>query len=112
MRHFVIALVSLCSINLAAATASAQASTTVVRYADLDLNARAGQDALLGRINRAAERVCFDRTGRVSLQEMRMIRSCKVATAQEAMIDVGHDGVSRRFVERGGELPTVIVANR
>lgn len=112
MRHFIIALVTMCSVTAAAATASAQTPTSIVRFGDLDLDARAGQDALLNRIERAARRVCFDRQGRMSLYEMRIIRSCKVETTQEAVIEVGHDGVARRFVERGGELPTVLVASR
>lgn len=114
MRRTFIAFLSACSfaVMAAAPAAASELHQSVVRYADLNLESGLGQDRLLNRIERAADGICFARTGPMTLRERQSIRECKAAVMRRAVADVGNAGVAQRFAARGGELPAIIVASR
>ena len=78
----------------------------VVRFGDLDLNSRAGANALIQRIENASERVCGFRTGAQPLTQHQYTRACTQETMEYAVRDVGHPVV---LAEYYGVHPRVII---
>lgn len=80
----------------------------VVPYGDLNLDSRAGADAMLGRINSASRFVCGDRTGPRTMQENGSVHACVGQTMDNAVADLGHPNVSNRYY---GNTPEVIIGD-
>jgi len=78
-------------------------------YAELDLDNRAGAEALLRRIEAAAEDMCGERAGPMPLAQRAAIRRCVREKEERAVAEVGHAGVSALFYNRS---PRVIIAAR
>ncbi len=87
------------------------ASSTEVRYGDLDLVSDAGTSALYSRLRHASRRVCGSADLR-NLREYSAMQSCRVEALDRAVDDVGsarlsalHEGreAPTRFVERDGK---------
>lgn len=109
-------LMAAAALSLALATPAAAQTTedrfqTRIAYADLDLSGAAGADAMLNRIRAAASDACGDRMGRMTLREHRRIAACSAAFQQKAVVRLDNAAVARRFLERGGRLPAVMVAS-
>jgi UrcA family protein len=85
MKKLLLASIAFGSMTLAAQAAPA---TKTVAYADLDLSGRAGAEAVLRRIERAAESVCG---GAPSTRDMSMTiawRKCVDESVSEAVDEV------------------------
>lgn len=80
----------------------------VVPYGDLNLDNDAGADALIGRIQHASSDVCNDRTGRRPLHETRVVHACRYVAENDAVRDVDHPNVYRRYY---GVQPEVIIGD-
>lgn len=74
-----------------------------VRYADLDLSHQAGVDAMINRIERAAQTACQARGGRAPISAWRAERACVRETATNAVHALNEPRVSTRYAERMGE---------
>jgi len=88
------------------AMAQTQYESRVVTYADLDLYAPEGADALIRRIQQAADVVCGDRSGPRNITETNSVRSCEIETTEYAINDVGHPMVMGRYY---GYTPEVVI---
>lgn len=89
-----------------AAPAFAQNETTqpqerVVTYGDLNLNSAAGADALVRRIDNAAEQVCGVNDGRTTTRQAQISRACERESTQNGVYDTNHPVVIARY-ERSG----------
>lgn len=97
----------------AAAPASAQQDLRGpdqrIEYADLNLNNRAGQEAMLQRIEYAAGRACGQRVGTIPLYYRLEVERCVDQKMSQAVADVGHGGLSSLYY---GRNPEIIVASR
>lgn len=94
---------------LAGAPAFAQVvhpESRVVSYADLDLDDPADADIFIGRIERAADEVCGDRTGPRSIAEAADTSDCAYDTTEFAIEDFGHPMVLGRY---HGFTPDVVI---
>lgn len=85
-----------------AAPAFAQNETTqeqqrVVTYGDLDTNRAAGADALIRRIDNAAEQVCGSNDGRTNTRQAYINRACEVETTENGVNDTGNPVVIARY---------------
>jgi UrcA family protein len=80
-----------------------------VAYADLNLNNRAGQEAMLQRLEYAAGRACGERVGTIPLYFRIEIERCVDQKMSQAVADVGHGGLSALYY---GRNPEIIVASR
>ncbi|MEZ5961094.1 MAG: UrcA family protein [Hyphomonadaceae bacterium] len=88
------------------APALAQNETTqtqqrVVTYGDLDLNSAAGADALVRRIDNAAEQVCGVNDGRTNTRQAMINRDCEAQTTENGVYDTGHPVVIARYEGSG-----------
>ena len=95
------------AIAIALATpAFAQNETTrtqerVVTYGDLNLNSAAGADALVRRIDNAAEQVCGSNDGRTTTRQATINRNCAAEAAENGVYDTGHPVVIARYEGSG-----------
>jgi UrcA family protein len=109
-RPLLLALASAIALGFAAAApASAAPRADHLNYAALDLDDRAGAEALLRRIEQSAEDMCGDRMGPMPLAQRTAIRQCVRQKSERAVADVGHAGVTALFYDRN---PQIIVASR
>ncbi len=95
----------------AAAPDSDQVSIKV-SYADLNLDSRAGAEALLRRVGQAAESVCGSRPSD-HLDDLMIYRACVRGVADRAVANLGHPLVSA--LNAGGPVESHVVveaANR
>ena len=104
-RSLHVALASAVALALAA-PAFAQNETTrtqdrVVTYGDLNLNSAAGADALVNRIDNAAEQVCGVNDGRTNARQARISRECETEATENGVYDTGHPVVIARYEGTG-----------
>jgi UrcA family protein len=99
-----LALASALALGFAAA---APASAANLSYAELNLDNRAGAEALLQRIEQSAEDVCGERAGPMPLAQRAAIRRCVQEKSERAVARVGHSGVAALFYDRN---PRVVIA--
>ncbi|MCX7358667.1 MAG: UrcA family protein [Alphaproteobacteria bacterium] len=85
----------------APALAQSQPEERVVTYGDLNLNSRAGADALISRIDNAAEQVCGVNDGRTSVRQSQINRACEQETTDNGVYDIGHPVVIARYEGSG-----------
>lgn len=85
----------------APAFAQTRPEERVVTYGDLNLNSAAGADALINRIDTAAEQVCGARTGPNTLSQSRDSRACETETTDNAVYDTNHPVVIARYEGSG-----------
>src|SRR5262249_57327143 len=108
----VVAALSLCAAVPAFAQNSSPSTTQlnqrVVPYGDLNLDSRAGADTMLRRMDNASRFVCGDRTGPRTMQENGTVHACSGETMDNAVADLGHPNVSRRYY---GSTPEVVVGD-
>jgi UrcA family protein len=110
-RPLMLALASAIALGFAAAApaAAAERAAERVSYADLNLNNRAGADAMLGRLERAAERVCGKRRGTIPLAFRVRLERCVNEEMADEVAELGHAGVTALYY---GRNPEVIIAAR
>jgi UrcA family protein len=111
-RPLMFAIASALVLGFAVAPASAarfERTAERVSYADLNLENRAGAEAMIGRIQRAAENVCGDRRGAMPLAFRVRLDRCVEDETRDALADLGHSGVSALYY---GRHPEIIVASR
>ncbi len=90
----------------AAPAAAQQVQSEVVYYGDLDLWSAEGADALIQRIENAADRVCGDAPGPAPVAIQQSIRACEFETVDFTIFDLAHPAVTARH---RGVSPEVIV---
>lgn len=81
-----------------------------VSYADLNLDNRAGADAMLNRIESAARQGCQARSGRMTLIDRAVQRSCVAGSMDGAVTYLGHPVVTARYIQRGGRTGTITIS--
>ncbi len=97
-RPFLLALASALAFGFAAAAPAAAANLDrPLSYDELDLNDRAGAEALLRRIEQSAEDICGERAGPMPLAQRAAIRRCVQDKSERAVARVGHAGVTSMF---------------
>jgi UrcA family protein len=84
----------------------AQPQQQVVDYGDLDVYSDAGAEALIRRVQQAADNVCGKHAGPATIQESRSVDLCRVQAAENAISDIGNSIVTARYY---GYTPEVIV---
>lgn len=84
----------------------AQPQQQVVYYGDLDVYSDAGAEALIRRVQQAADSVCGEHPGPATIQESRSVGSCRVQTAETAISDINNSIVTARYY---GYTPEVII---
>jgi UrcA family protein len=105
MKHSLILAIASCAAFGLLAFSPASAATIErtsqrVSYADLNLDHQAGAEVMLHRIRSAAETVCGDRFGRMSLLEHARIRACFRAAMNKGVSDVGSPVLAALFYDR------------
>ena len=109
-RSLMLALASALALGFAAAAPAAAAERGKhLTYAELDLSDGAGVDALLRRIDSAAETACGARSGPMPLAQRFAIQQCVQRKSAQAVADVNNGAVTARFYNRD---PRIIVASR
>lgn len=111
-RPLMLALASALALGFAAATPASAADferAQTLSYAELDLDDRAGAEALLRRIEQSAENICGARAGPMPLAQRAAVRRCVHEKTERAVARVGHAGVAALFYDRN---PRVIIAAR
>ena len=110
-RSPMIALASAIALSFAAVAPAAAAERAAERvgYADLNLESRAGAEAMLDRIQRAVERVCGKRSGKLALAFRMRIERCVNAEMADEVADLGNANVTALYY---GHDPEVIIAAR
>lgn len=71
----------------------------VVYFGDLDLYSETGADAMIRRIENAADRVCGDSRGLDPVAVEASARRCEVETTEFAISDLGHPMVYARYYD-------------
>lgn len=106
-----IALASAIALSFAAIAPAAAAERAAERvgYADLNLDNRAGAQAMLGRIQRAVEHVCGERRGTIPMALRARIERCVNAEMADEVADLGNANVSALYY---GRDPRVTIAAR
>ena len=87
------------------AVANAQSldvSTRQVSYADLNLSNRAGAEAMLNRIEAAAQQVCGGKPHNGEMQDMTRYRACVSAAEKKAVADLNAPMVTQLYAQRTG----------
>jgi UrcA family protein len=87
--------------------ADEQVRTETVRFADLNVGAPAGAEALYGRIHAAARRVCEQPT-----RDLAGIRSCVTKAESEAIGKLSLPLLTAYYEKKTGNHPQVFTANR
>jgi UrcA family protein len=111
-RSIMLALTAALAFGFAATAPTAAAArdrATTLNYAALDLNDRAGAEALVRRIENTAERVCGERSGPMPLVQRDAIAQCVREKSIQAVADVNNGGVTALFYHRD---PQIVVASR
>jgi len=111
-RPLMFALASALAFGFAAAapaSAAEFARAENLSYAELNLDDRAGAEALLQRIEQSAEDICGARAGPMPLAQRAALRRCVQEKTERAVQRVGHAGVAALFYDRN---PRVIIAAR
>lgn len=92
------------------AFAQSQPESRVVTYGDLNVNSGAGADALIRRIDNAAEQVCGSNDGRTTTRQAQINRACETEATENGVYDTGQPVVIARYegsgyavIEDGGE---------
>jgi len=88
----------------APALAQDEVQSERVYFGDLDLWSEDGADALIRRINNAADRVCGDSPGPAPVAVQQDIRGCEVETVDYAIEDINHPMVTARYTGRTGQV--------
>jgi UrcA family protein len=89
------------------AHADEQVRSETVKFADLNLSAPAGVEALYGRIHAAARRVCDQPPG-----ELAATRACMTKAESEAVGKVNVELLTAFYQKKTGNRPQTITANR
>lgn len=98
--HLAIATAAILSFA-APAFAQSQPEERVVTYGDLNLNSAAGADALVRRIDNAAEQVCGVNDGRTNTRQAYINRACERETTENGVYDTNHPVVIARYEGTG-----------
>lgn len=94
-----------------ASAATIERASQRVSYADLNLDHQAGAEVMLHRIRNAADWVCGDRIGRMSLREHLALRACVRAAMNKGVSDVGRPVLTTLFYDRYFDRrPSVTIA--
>jgi UrcA family protein len=94
-----------------ASAATIERASQRVSYADLNLGNQAGAEIMLHRIRSAADAICGDRFGRMSLRRHERIRACSRAAMNKAVQDVGSPILAELFYDRYFDRrPSVTIA--
>ena len=96
-----------CALVASNAYADDQVRSETVKFADLDLGAPAGVEALYGRIHAAARRVCDQPPG-----ELAATRACMTKAESEAVGKVNVELLTAFYQKKTGNRPQTITANR
>lgn len=113
MKHsllFVAAAFAFAAMASTPAAAEEDRFATRVSYADLNLNTRAGANAMLNRIEDAAFNGCEARSGRMTLRARAIQRSCVAGSTDRAVTYLGHPLVTAIHIERGGRTGSVTIS--
>lgn len=111
------ALIFIALISFAASgTASAQRDNdrhyaVRVPYGDLNLDSDRGADTFIDRLDDAGARVCDVRSFPAPMAQRQRSRDCAVSFTQRGVVELDHQHVTHRYLERGGTLPTIDVAS-
>lgn len=111
-RPLMLALASAIALGFAAAAPASAAnldSAKRVTYAELDLDQRAGAEALLRRIERAANAMCGERGGAMPLAQRAAVRQCIRDRSDRAVARVDHAGLTALYY---GRDPEVVISAR
>lgn len=111
-RPLMFALASAIALGFAAAAPASAANldrAQNLNYAELNLDDRAGAEALLHRINASAEVMCGERAGYMPLAQRAAIQRCVRQKSERAVSEVNNANVTAIFYDRN---PRVIVAAR
>ncbi len=85
----------------APAFAQSQPEERVVTYGDPNLNSAAGADALINRIDNAAEQVCGVNDGRTNVRQSQINRSCEREATDNGVYDTNNRVVIARYEGSG-----------
>lgn len=85
---------------LAAPAFAGEARSILVQRADLNLQSEAGAEAMLGRLERAAERACGVTTARVDLETHNRGRACVEETMANAVGSLNAPLVTALYEDR------------
>ena len=96
-RSLLFALASAAALGFMAA---APASAGTLRYNELNLDQQAGAQAMLGRIEFAANAACGDRAGPMPLAQRAAIRRCVRDKSERAVSDVGNATLTALYYDR------------
>ena len=91
---------------MAAATPALAQESRTVRFGELNLNANAGADTLIRRVELAASVVCGANPGPQSWREHASIGACETEATRTAIQEIGHPLVTSRYY---GRRPDVII---
>jgi UrcA family protein len=86
-----------------------ESNSRVVAYGELDLDSRAGADALIRRIDNAADAVCGRHDGPRPARQAEVNRACAHESRDVAVNDVNHPNVSARFYGGTGVVEDDVV---
>jgi UrcA family protein len=114
MKNFVIASLIVTASAIASFAFADQPQTTVVNYADLDVNQTQGAAILYGRIVSAAHRVCspFEPSDRAFQFRMKALYdSCVTKALTDAVTKVNQPALTEYAMNKGGR-PAVKLAAR
>jgi len=89
-----------------AAPAFARDLSRTITYSELDLEDATGADALIRRVENAADFVCGDYRGQQSVADQSNLGRCEVATTRQAISDIAHPVVTARYY---GRTPDVTI---
>jgi UrcA family protein len=95
-----------CALVASNAYADDQVRSETVKFADLNLAAPAGVEALYGRIHAAAWRVCEEPTGALAS------RACMTKAESEAIGKVNVPLLTAYYQKKTGNQPQTLIASR
>jgi UrcA family protein len=96
-----------CALVASNAFADDQVRSETVKFADLDLGAPAGVEALYGRIHAAARRVCEQPAGTLASS-----RACMTKAESEAIGKVKVPLLTAYYQKKTGNQPQTLIATR
>jgi UrcA family protein len=83
-----------------ASAATAERASQRVSFADLNLDGQAGAEVMLHRIRGAADAVCGDNFGRLSLRDFVRIRACSRAAMTKSVTDIANPTLTALYYDQ------------
>lgn len=111
-RKLMLALAAAITFGFAAAAPASAANldrAKRITYVELDLGQRAGAEAMLQRIENAANAMCGEPAGNMPVVQRAAIRQCIRDRSDRAVAAVNHAGVSALYY---GRNPEVLISAR